>query len=285
MSAQAKLPQTSSTLNCGGRILDLSKPIVMGIINCTPDSFYEGSRTIHNYLQKMEKMSGDGATIIDIGGQSTRPGAARISETEEWQRIAPVLEAIHQFSDEVFFSCDTFYATVAKHALDAGVHIINDISFGRIDPAILDVVAAYKAPYILMHMQGEPQTMQVCPQYSDVVYDVFRFFTDALASLNQKGIYDVIIDPGFGFGKTMEHNYVLLKHLPLFRQLDKPILAGLSRKSMINRVLNTKPVDALNGTTALNMLALQQGASVLRVHDVKEAVETIKLYDTFTSAV
>lgn len=286
MSAATTPLSPFTVVNCRGRLLDLSKPVVMGILNCTPDSFFDGGKhSASGIIEKAEQMIRDGAVILDVGGQSSRPGAERISADEEWKRIEPVLQGLQRYHEKVFISCDTFYSDVAQRAIDAGVHMINDISFGRIDPALLSTVARNKVPYVLMHMQGEPQHMQANPQYDDVVQDVYRFFFDALYDLHQKGICDIIIDPGFGFGKTVAHNYALLKHLPLFKTLGKPILAGLSRKSMINRVLNTAPVDALNGTTALNMLALQQGAAILRVHDVKEAVQSVRLFHAFTTAV
>jgi dihydropteroate synthase len=257
----------------------------MGILNCTPDSFFDGEELLTNQLvAKAALMIEEGATIIDIGGQSSRPGAVRISPQEEWQRIGQVIMFVRKTFPDVFISCDTFYAEVAERSFDAGADIINDISFSTIDKNLLSVVARNKVPYILMHMQGTPQTMQHNPAYKDVVQEVFQFMLQALHQLHQIGIDDVVIDPGFGFGKRLEHNYRLLKHLTLFKTLGKPMIAGLSRKSMINRVLNTNPVDALNGTTALNMLALQQGTDILRVHDVKEAVQTIKLWNAFNSA-
>ncbi len=274
------------TLNCRGRILDLRTPVVMGILNCTPDSFYDGSKSSPAHLvNQASVIIENGATIIDIGGQSSRPGADRITAEEEWERIKDVLAELRRNFPSVFISCDTFYSVVAERALEMGVDIINDISFGSMDNYLLKVVAKNKAPYILMHMQGEPHTMQQHPEYDDVVKEVYTFLLQGIHHLREQEITDVIIDPGFGFGKTVSHNYSLLKHLSLFTTLGKPMLAGLSRKSMINRLLNTHPVDALNGTTALNMLALQQGATILRVHDVKEAVQTIKLWNAFSTAI
>lgn len=267
-------------------MLDLSKPVVMGILNCTPDSFYDGQqKQKRDDVVYVERMIAEGATIIDIGGQSTRPGAIRMDADAEWLRIRELLSCVRRLFPDVFISCDTFYASVAQRALDHGADIINDISFGKIDDQLLNVVARYKAPYVLMHMQGEPSTMQLNPEYTDVVDEVYTFLLHAKQRLQELGITEVIIDPGFGFGKSVAHNYSLLKHLPVFRLLGLPILVGLSRKRMITNILNITPVDALNGTTALNMLALQQGASVLRVHDVKEAIQTIKLRNAFDAAV
>jgi dihydropteroate synthase len=278
--------QIVQTINCRGRLLDLSKPVVMGILNCTPDSFYDGQqKQKRDDMVYVERMIAEGAMIIDIGGQSTRPGATRIDADAEWLRIRELLSYVRRLFPDVFISCDTFYASVAQRALDHGADIINDISFGKIDDQLLNVVARYKAPYVLMHMQGEPSTMQLNPEYTDVVDEVYTFLLHAKQRLQELGITEVIIDPGFGFGKSVAHNYSLLKHLPVFRLLGLPILVGLSRKRMITNILNITPVDALNGTTALNMLALQQGASVLRVHDVKEAIQTIKLRNAFDAAV
>jgi dihydropteroate synthase len=278
--------QIVQTINCRGRLLDLSKPVVMGILNCTPDSFYDGQqKQKRDDVVYVERMIAEGAMIIDIGGQSTRPGATRIDADAEWLRIRELLSYVRRLFPDVFISCDTFYASVAQRALDHGADIINDISFGKIDDQLLNVVARYKAPYVLMHMQGEPSTMQLNPEYTDVVDEVYTFLLHAKQRLQELGITEVIIDPGFGFGKSVAHNYSLLKHLPVFRLLGLPILVGLSRKRMITNILNITPVDALNGTTALNMLALQHGASVLRVHDVKEAIQTIKLRNAFDAAV
>jgi dihydropteroate synthase len=278
--------QIVQTINCRGRLLDLSKPVVMGILNCTPDSFYDGQqKQKRDDVVYVERMIAEGAMIIDIGGQSTRPGAIRMDADAEWLRIRELLSCVRRLFPDVFISCDTFYASVAQRALDHGADIINDISFGKIDDQLLNVVARYKAPYVLMHMQGEPSTMQLNPEYTDVVDEVYTFLLHAKQRLQELGITEVIIDPGFGFGKSVAHNYSLLKHLPVFRLLGLPILVGLSRKRMITNILNITPVDALNGTTALNMLALQQGASVLRVHDVKEAIQTIKLRNAFDAAV
>jgi dihydropteroate synthase len=218
-----------------------------------------------------------GVDIIDIGGQSTRPGAKQISDNEEWKRIAPVLEIFRKRYPEVIISIDTFYASVAENALNAGASIINDISAGDSDPLMYSLIARTKAPYIIMHKQGSPKDMQNNPQYKDVVGEIIDYLTKKIVYLNQLGVHDLIVDPGFGFGKTLEHNYMLLKKLSLLKMIGYPILAGISRKSMITKVLDVKPGDALTGTIALNTIALLQGVSILRVHDVREAIEVRKI--------
>ena len=259
--------------------MDLSTPVVMGILNITPDSFFDGGRYTDEkeMLHHVEKMIGEGAAIIDVGAQSTRPGATLLTAEEESARLAPALKTLRTTFPGAVFSVDTFYAEVAKMAVNEGAGLINDISGGSIDDNMFDTVAALQVPYIVMHMQGTPQTMQKDPHYNDVVKEVFDIFIDRVSRLRSKGVDDIIIDPGFGFGKNTEHNYALLNHLELFSMLDCPLMAGLSRKSMINKVLNTKAADALNGTTVLNTIALLKGAKILRVHDVKEAVEAVKL--------
>jgi dihydropteroate synthase len=273
-------------INARGSLLDLSTPAVMGIVNVTPDSFVPGSRvrTEDEVLTRVERFKAEGAKLIDIGAQSTRPGAASISAEEEWKRLYPILPLLTRTFPELFFSIDTFYASVAEQAADAGVHLINDISAGTIDPLMIGTAGRLKMPYILMHMQGTPASMQQQPTYTDVVKEVFDFFLERKIKLMEAGVMDILLDPGFGFGKTIEHNFALLKALPLFFQLDCPLLVGLSRKSMINKVLGTTPEEALNGTTVLNTIALTGGASILRVHDVKEAIETVKLYNAFQHA-
>jgi dihydropteroate synthase len=269
-------------LNCRGNLLDLRQPQLMGILNVTPDSFYTGSRQQDSdqLLRQAEQMLKAGAAMLDIGGASSRPGAAVVPEAEELERTIPAITAIVRHFPEVLISIDTWRAGVARAALEAGAVLVNDISAGRLDPALHDTVAAGKAPYILMHMQGDPSTMQQAPQYEDVVLDVLDFFIAAVARLREKGIHDIILDPGFGFGKTVEHNFTLLKNLHVFHTvLDLPVLAGISRKSMICKVLGIAPDAALNGTTALHMVALQQGARILRVHDVREAREAIRLWE------
>jgi len=272
-------PQT--TLNCAGRLLDLSHPAIMGIINVTPDSFYVGSRFMEltDILQQAEQMLSAGAQILDIGGMSSRPGAHIITAEEEMQRVAPVIQALTQEFPEAIISLDTVYAHSVRAGYDLGVGLINDISAGRLDPAMYPTVAELGLPYVLMHMQGQPGTMQSNPVYADVVTDVLDFFIAEVGKLRVLGVKDIVLDPGFGFGKTIAHNYQLLKSMHVFRMLDVPLLAGLSRKSMIYRFLNIEPEQALNGTTALHMIALQQGAKLLRVHDVKPAAEVIKLWE------
>jgi len=272
-----------TTLQSKGRILNLAHPLVMGILNATPDSFYtKGKNSDKDSLLKIaEKMIRDGATILDIGGATTKPGAALISPAEELDRVIPAIELIHENFPDVWLSADTYNAAVAKEAVAAGVSIINDVSAGRFDIDMLHTVAALKVPYIAMHMQGTPQTMQQDPQYTDVVTEVRDYLKEAAAQCYKADIADVIIDPGFGFGKTLEHNFSLLNDLHTFRMLGKPVLTGLSRKSMICKALKVNPEHALNGSTALHMAALQQGASILRVHDVKEAMEVITLFNHF----
>jgi dihydropteroate synthase len=274
------------TLNCKGKILTINDPIVMGIINATPDSFYEGylNLPIEEILQLAEKMITDGATILDIGGQSTRPNSEKLTWEEEAGRVLPVIEAINKMFPTVILSIDTYYHQVAELAIEAGCSIINDVSAGNLDNEMLFTAGKLKVPYIAMHMQGTPQNMQNNPAYSDVSKELLGFFTDKINQCEQAKINDIIIDPGFGFGKTTAHNFKLLKDLNIFSILKKPILAGLSRKGMIHKTLGITAKEALNGTTALNMLALQNGANILRVHDVKEAMEAILLYNTYKNA-
>jgi dihydropteroate synthase len=268
------------TLNCKGRLLVLDRPLVMGIINATPDSFFDGSRSrgIDQILSRAEQMLIDGADIIDIGGQSTRPGSEMIPSGEEIKRVVPAIEALAKKFPDAFISIDTFYSSVATAAVGAGATIVNDISAGSIDNDMIKTVAALKVPYILMHMKGTPQTMQQEAVYENLIREVLDFFIAKTYALNQAGIQDLIIDPGFGFAKTIEQNFALLKDLGVFKMLDKPILAGLSRKSTIYKTLDTTAAHALNGTTILNTIALQNGASILRVHDVKEAKEAVTLF-------
>jgi dihydropteroate synthase len=268
------------TLNCKGKLLVVDQPIVMGIINITPDSFYSGSRSgsIDDILFRAEDMINNGATILDVGGQSTRPNSMQIPAEEEIRRVIPAIEAIHkQFPDQVL-SVDTFYCNVAKEAIAAGASIINDVSAGTMDEEMLPVVAELKVPYVLMHMLGKPQTMQQNPEYKNVTLDVFDFLHFKLAELVKMGINDIIMDVGFGFGKTAAHNFQLLRELSFFRQLGKPVMVGLSRKATIYKTLVIGPDEALNGTTALHTIALLNGANLLRVHDVKEAVQAVKLF-------
>lgn len=274
------------TINCRGRLLDLSLPVVMGILNLTPDSFFDGGKfsSTDAALGQVEKMLNEGAAIIDIGGMSSRPGAVLISEEEELSRVLPAVEAIIKQFPHAIISVDTFRASVAKQSVAAGASIINDIYAGLFDEKMFETVALLGTPYIMMHMQGNPSSMQKAPTYDDVTREVLDFFIPKIGQLRLLGVKDIVIDPGFGFGKTLEHNYQLLNNLHIFRITDLPILAGVSRKSMICKVLGVKPEQALNGTTALHMVALQQGARLLRVHDVKEAVETIKLWQQLEQA-
>ncbi len=268
------------TLNCKGRILVIDKPIVMGIINATPDSFFGGSRFngTEEIVAEAEKMLNDGADIVDIGGQSTRPGSKLISADEEIERVIPAIKVIAKKNPEAFISIDTFYSKVAAAALDAGASIVNDISAGSMDNKMIATVAELKVPYILMHMKGTPQTMQQNATYENVTREVLDFFISKINELRNADIIDVIIDPGFGFAKTIDQNFELLKNLSVFKMLDKAIMLGISRKSTIYKTLGVNADVALNGTTVLNTIGLMNGASILRVHDVKEARETIKLY-------
>jgi dihydropteroate synthase len=272
-----------TTLNCNGKLLDLSTPLVMGILNVTPDSFYDGGRldSDKNILAQTEKMIREGAAIIDIGGVSTRPGASAVSIEEELERTIPVVRMLHKEFPETVLSIDTFRAAVAEDAFDHGVSIINDISAGSFDEKMFSVVGKLGLPYVLMHIQGNPETMQKNPEYKNVVEEVLDFMIAKIAELRNAGVKDIIIDPGFGFGKTVEHNYELLKNLHVFKILELPILVGISRKSMICKVLKVNPKNALNGTTALHVVALQQGAKIIRAHDVKEAMQTIRLLRQF----
>lgn len=271
------------TLNCKGKLLVLDQPLVMGIVNITPDSFYADSRaqTENLFLQKAEQMISDGAAILDIGGQSTRPGSEKLREEEERRRVIPAIEKLHQRFPEQIFSIDTFYAAVAKEAVEAGACIVNDVSAGTIDEAMILTVAALGVPYVLMHMQGNPQTMQLAPQYNNVTLDVFDALSFRVKELQAAGIKDIIIDPGFGFGKTMAHNFQLLRELSFFQKLEKPLLVGLSRKGTVYKTLGTTADKALNGTTVLNTIALLNDANILRVHDVKEAVEAVRLFQAY----
>jgi dihydropteroate synthase len=270
------------TLNCRGRLLTIEKPIVMGIINVTPDSFYEGSRTKEeDILEKASKMLAERADILDIGGQSTRPGSKAISEDEEIKRVIPAIEMLAKSFPYTFISIDTYYARVAAEAVNAGACIVNDISGGS-DKEMFATVAKLNVPYICMHIKGTPETMQQHAQYDDLLKETLDYFIDKIHRCKEAGIKDIIIDPGFGFAKTSEHNFQLLKHLSIFKMLDKPILAGLSRKATIYKTLGTTAKEALNGTTVLNTLALINGANILRVHDVKEAKEACLLVSEYS---
>lgn len=271
------------SLNCKGRLLVFDRPAVMGILNATPDSFYEGSRVQggDDLLRTAEKMIKDGAAILDIGGQSTRPNAARVSEEEEMQRVIPAIERVHRHFPDQTISVDSFYASVVKKAVAAGASIVNDVSAGKLDEGLLPTVAGLGVPYVLMHMQGNPRTMQQKPAYKNVTLEVFDALSFKLKTLQQAGINDVIVDPGFGFGKTIAHNFQLLRELHFFQQLNKPIMVGLSRKGTVYKTLGVTAEEALNGTTVLHTIALLSGASILRAHDVKEAAEIVKLCQAY----
>jgi dihydropteroate synthase len=268
------------TLNAGGKLIDLSQPKVMGIINLTPDSFFTGSRKqdVSSVLEQAGKMLADGATFLDLGAYSSRPGAADISAQEEIDRLLPAVEAIATKYPEAVLSIDTFRAAVAEAAINSGAHIINDISGGELDSGMFATVAKLQVPYILMHMKGTPQNMVQQAEYENVFDEVFDYFVKKYRQLKQLGVKDVIIDPGFGFAKKAEHSYTLMKRLQEFNVLQLPVLVGISRKRMIYNELGITAEDALNGTTALNAIALTKGADILRVHDVKEAVETVKIW-------
>ena len=265
-------------INCKGALISFDTPKVMGILNITPDSFYSQSRTTPSeVLRKAEQMLEEGATFVDIGGYSSRPNAQEVSPQEELQRVVPVVEALVKHFPDIRISVDTFRAEVARESLEAGACIINDISAGQIDPAIWEVVAHYQVPYIAMHMRGTPQTMQTYTEYDKLTKDILYYFSQIKDKARQLRINDLIVDPGFGFSKTLAQNYELMQQLALFKALECPILVGISRKSMIYKLLDTTPEAALNGTTVLNTFALLHGADILRVHDVKEAVECVKI--------
>lgn len=259
---------------------------LLGILNITPDSFYDGgaNNSINQSITNASKMLSAGANIIDIGGQSSRPGAETVDEKTEWLRVEPIIKGILDKHPDTFISIDTYRAHVAHNALEQGAVLVNDISAGKIDPELHKVVASHQAPYVLMHMQGTPENMQENPSYENPTAEVLDFFKDQTAHLNSLGIQDIILDPGFGFGKRVSDNYNLLKNLDSFNSLGYPVLAGVSRKSMIYKVLGGSPSNALNGTTALNAIALQNGASLLRVHDIAEAKEVITLHEQLISA-
>ena len=267
------------TLNIAGKLLDLSTPQVMGILNVTPDSFFSGSRVlqIEDAYKKADKMLSEGASMLDIGGHSTRPGADAVSEEEELNRVLPVVEMLRKRFPEAIISIDTFRASVARKSIEAGAHIINDIAGGNLDPLMFETVAELNVPYILMHSRGTPQTMKELNQYDDLVTDVLRELQAKIYQLRQLGVKDIVADMGFGFAKNADQNYVLLRELRAFEALEVPLLVGVSRKSMIWRKLDITPDQSLNGTTALNTVAILNGANILRVHDVKEAIEVVKL--------
>jgi dihydropteroate synthase len=269
------------TINCNGNLIDLASPKVMGILNITPNSFFDGGKYADeiSILNQVEKMLSEGATFIDIGAYSSKPNAEFVSEEEEINRLIPVIELILKKFPETLISVDTFRANIAKIAIENGACIINDISAGSLDENMMQTVAKLQVPYIMMHMKGNPQTMQSMTQYDDIVKEMLYYFSEKVAQARSFGINDLIVDPGFGFAKTIEQNFEVMDKLELFQILELPLLVGISRKSMIYKTLDTLPEFALNGTTFLNTIALQKGAKILRVHDVKEAVECVKLYN------
>lgn len=270
-------------LQCKGKIIALNKPIVMGILNLTPDSFYDGGKykSGQDAVSQAGKMLEEGASIIDIGAASTRPGAEEIDESREKERLESVIKSLLDSYPDIIISVDTYRSGAAEWAIKLGCHIINDISGGTFDEEIFHVAAKQNVPYIMMHIRGTPADMQKNPVYDDVVKDIYNFFEKQINKLKVLNHQQIVIDPGFGFGKTLEHNYTLLKNLKTFKKIGYPVMAGLSRKSMINKVLGTTPQTALNGTTVLNTLALLNGADILRVHDVKEAMQVVNLLDKY----
>lgn len=271
------------TINCKGNLIDLSTPKIMGILNVTPDSFYDGGIFSSDavILKQVEKMLTDGADFVDIGGQTTKPTANLIAVEEELKRVVPVVNLILKNFPEALLSIDTFYAKVAEESVKGGAAIINDVSAGNLDAAMLPAIARLQVPYIMMHMRGTPQTMQKLTNYDDLVKEILFYFSEKVAQARSLGINDLIIDPGFGFAKTIEQNYELFSKLELLKIIELPILVGVSRKSMIYKLLETTPQNALTGTTVLNTLALTKGANILRVHDVKEAAECVMIYNQF----
>lgn len=269
------------TINCNGKLIDLTTPKVMGILNVTPNSFYDGGRfTAENQiLDQVEKMLTDGATFIDVGGYSSKPNAEDVSVEEELKRVIPVIQKIKQSFPEAIISIDTFRSEVARQSVENGASIVNDIAAGSLDENMLSTVAQLQVPYIMMHMRGNPKTMQSLTHYDDIIKEILFYFSEKVKQARSMGINDLIVDPGFGFAKTIEQNFELLSKLELFQILELPILVGVSRKSTIYKTLGITAEEALNGTTSLNTIALMKGAKILRVHDVKEAVECVQLYN------
>ena len=269
------------TINCKGQLIDLSTPKIMGILNVTPNSFYDGGKFTlsENGLSQVGKMLEEGATFIDIGAYSSKPNAEFVSEEEERSRILPVVKSILKQFPDALLSIDTFRSEIAAVCIENGAAIINDISAGNLDEKMMDVVAKYNVPYIMMHMRGTPQTMQSQTNYENIIKEMLFYFSEKVNKARSLGINDLIVDPGFGFAKTLEQNYEVLQNLELFKMLDLPLLAGISRKSMVYKPLGVTANEALNGTTVLNTIALSKGANILRVHDVKEAVECVKLFE------
>ena len=268
------------TINCKGRLIDLTQPKVMGILNCTPDSFFDGGKYKDEaeFTRQAERILNEGADFIDIGAYSTKPNADFVSEEEELARMVPAVELVLKHFPEAIISVDTFRAKVAKAAVEAGAAIVNDIAAGTLDDKMIQTVGELKVPYIMMHMRGTPQDMVKLTDYDDIIKEMLLYFSQKVVQARSYGIDDIVIDPGFGFAKTLQQNYEVLNKMELFKMTELPILAGLSRKSMIYKLLGITPQEALNGTTALNMVALTKGANILRVHDVKEAVEVVKMY-------
>lgn len=278
---KSKNKNINLSINCNGKLVDLNTPKVMGVLNITPDSFYDGGRykDAKSILNQTEKLISEGATFLDIGAYSSRPGADFISENEELKRIVPVVELIQKNNPDVLISIDSFRAKVIRECVSAGAVISNDISAGKLDPDMIKTVGELGVPYIMMHMRGTPQTMKNHTTYQHLINEIYAYFSKQIELARQHNITDIIIDPGFGFAKTLAQNYELLNQMEFFKNLSCPILTGVSRKSMIYKVLGCTAEEALNGTTALNMVALMNGACILRVHDVKEAVECIKLFN------
>jgi dihydropteroate synthase len=273
------------TINCKGQLIDLSTPKVMGILNVTPNSFFDGGKYNQesDILLRVEKMLSAGAAFIDIGAYSSKPSAEFVSEQEEISRMVPVVNLILKHFPEALLSIDTFRSEVAKASIENGAAIINDIAAGNLDDKMLETIAKYNVPYIMMHMRGTPQTMQTLTHYDDIVKEMLFYFSERIAAARELGINDLIIDPGFGFAKTLEQNYEVLKKMELFEMLELPLLVGISRKSMIYKELGTSADEALNGTTVINTIALTKGAKIIRVHDVKEAVECVHLFNKINS--
>ncbi|WP_026811617.1 dihydropteroate synthase [Arenibacter latericius] len=273
------------TINCNGNLVDLSTPKVMGILNVTPDSFYDGGQYKNEgeILAQVEKMLNDGATFIDVGAYSSRPGAQDISTEQECQRIVPIVKLLKQTFPNILLSIDTFRSKVANECLNEGAALINDISAGTLDTEMMTTVAEHQVPYIMMHTKGNPRNMTQLTDYQDLLGEIMYYFSEKIHLARQAGINDVIIDPGFGFAKTLEQNYEIMHKMELFQHFNLPILTGISRKSMIYKLLNTTPAEALNGSTALNMYALSKKSNLLRVHDVKEAMECITIFNSINA--
>lgn len=279
--------ELKKTLRCGNQLIEVSKPLVMGIINATPDSFYVQGRTnndVEKALLMASRMLDEGAAILDVGGMSTRPGAVEIPLTEELERVIPVIEAIHAAYPDVVISVDTYRAMVAEEALKVGATMVNDISGGLWDPELLGVVARHQAAYVAMHIKGTPESMHQPTAYHDVISEILKYFVSRIKVLEKAGITEVLLDPGFGFAKSMEQNYQLIERLGIFRLLGKPVLIGLSRKSTLSKTIGRPAEETLEATTAMHMIALQQGVSVLRVHDVRPAMDAIAVYNQLVAA-